>query len=81
MANVDGADKVKRNKCRREVLIRYVCDSNGAGGCDYYHPVHEKGCYCSRRARCDWYVYRTGECINREAKTAMDAVAREKEGK
>jgi len=76
MDNVDG---VKRNKCRRDVLVRYVCDSNGAGGCDYYHKAQEKGCYYSRRARCDWYVYRTGECINRTAKVAIDAAEREKE--
>ncbi|GBU21048.1 hypothetical protein R80B4_00937 [Fibrobacteres bacterium R8-0-B4] len=56
------------NKCRRGPGGRYMC--GGITGCVYFQVDRHKAYY--KRARCEHYCSRTGECLCREAKVDVD---------
>jgi len=56
------------NRCRRETVVKYMC--GGITGCSYFKQDRNKHNYMG--ARCEWEVFRTGECLCREAKADAD---------
>jgi hypothetical protein len=65
------SDMDKANNCKRAVVTRYMC--GGMIGCVYFKPEKGRKYNFMRGAHCEHRVYRTDECLSREAKAAADA--------
>jgi hypothetical protein len=58
------------NRCRRETVVKYKYMCGGITGCAYFKQDRNKRNY--KTARCEYYLFGTGECVCLGAQADVD---------